>query len=310
MKDPYVVLGISKTATQDEIRKAYHNLAKKFHPDLNPGNKDAEIKFKDVSLAYERIGSEEERAKYDRGETPEQQQKQPDEQARERTFRRRRGPFYHETQDDGGRYSYSFAKDMGEDFFKSFFHTDDRSRYQNEKSSTDEYYQMSVDFKDAVLGAEREITFPNGKRLQVKIPPGIESGTKLRFKNQGGAGIGDLPPGDAYIEITVRPLARFNRVGNNIETEVAVSFIEALLGAEIKIPTIDGSVMLKIPSGVSTGSRLRVRGKGVAFGSSSKENGDQIVIIKVVLPKKIDPELEKTVREWGGKFSYNPREEP
>jgi DnaJ-class molecular chaperone len=283
IKDPYSVLGVLKNATQDEIKNAYHGMAKKHHPDLNPGNKAAEARFKDASLAYERIGSAEERAKYDRGETLEQQREQSYEQAS--APRGRRGPFYHETQRAGGRYSYSF----GEDF-----------------EGEDDFYQMSVDFKDAALGAEREITLPNGKRLQIKIPPGVESGTKLRFKNQGGPGIGNGPTGDAYVEITVRPLAGFRRVGNTIETEVAVSFIEALLGAEIQVPTLDGQVMLKIPQGVNTGSRLRVRGKGVA---SAGGRGDQIVLIKVALPKKVDPELLKTVRGWGGKYAYNPREE-
>ncbi|MBF0315417.1 MAG: J domain-containing protein [Oligoflexia bacterium] len=267
MKDPYVVLGVSKSSTQDEIRKAYHNQAKKYHPDLNPGNKNAEAKFKELSLAYEQIGSEEERIKYDQGETvKEAHQKQYQE----------RSSFFHKTQEGGGRYSFFFDQEL-----------EDR----------DEFYQMSIDFKDAILGAEREITLPHGKRLLVKIPAGVESGSKLRFKNQGSSG------GDAYVEVTVRPLVGFKRIGNNIETEVAVSFIEALLGAEIKIPTMDGSVLLTIPPGVTTGSRLRIRGKGV------KGSGDQIVLIKIVLPLKINPELQKSVREWGEKYSYNPREE-
>lgn len=302
INDPYQILGVARTATQDEIKSAYRNLAKKLHPDLNPGNKTAETKFKDVASAYERIGTAEERAKFDRGETAEQQQ--------EKSSQRH----YHETQQDQGRYSYSFGKGMGgEDFFENLFRSQNRGPEGAQArgapidfAGEDHLYQMSVDFKDAILGAEREITLPHGKRLQVKIPPGVETGSKLRFKNQGGPGIGKGPAGDAYIEITVRELTGFTRAGRDIETETPISFIEALLGAEIKVPTLEGSVMLKVPPGVSTGSRLRIRGKGVAYG---KDPGDQLVKLKIVMPKKTDPSLEETVRNWNGKYSYNPREE-
>ena len=286
IKDPYLVLGISKSATQDEIKIAYRNLAKKLHPDLNPGNKVSEEKFKDVSIAYERIGTVEERAKFDRGETTEQKAEQQQEQART----------YHETQQDGGRYSY--------DYFENLFRSAGGAR--GGARGEDHLYQMSVDFKDAVLGSEREITLPHGKRLLVKIPPGVETGSKLRFKHQGAPGIGKGSAGDAYVEITVKPLPGFNRVGFDIESENPISFIEALLGAEIKVPTLESSVMLKVPPGVTTGSRLRIRGKGILHG---KERGDQIVSLKVVMPKKVDSELEKSVREWGDKYSYDPRVE-
>ena len=303
MKDPYQVLGVTQAATQDEIKSAYRNIAKKFHPDLNPGNKKAEVKFKDAAVAYERIGTPEARTKFDRGETQEQQQ----EQARSSADR---GPFYHETQADGGRYAYSFGGNAGgDDFFENLFRASSGARggaRASDLAGEDHLYQMSVDFRDAVLGAEREIALPGGKRLQVGIPPGIETGTKLRFKGQGGPGVGKGSAGDAYVEVTVRPLPGFRRVGSDIETEVSISFIEALLGSEIKVPTLDGSVLLKVPPGVSSGSRLRIRGKGVAL---SHAGGDQLVALKVVMPKKVDPDLAKAVQEWGGKYAYNPREE-
>ncbi len=312
MKDPYQILGVSKTSTQDEIKNAYRNLAKKFHPDLNPGNKTAESKFKDAASAYEMIGTPEARTKFDRGETLEQQQEQAQRHARE--SQGDRGPFYHQTQQDGGRYSYSFGKDMGgEDFFENLFRSQGGGRGQNPFQTDrtnvpgeDHLYQMSVEFRDAILGAAREITLPTGKRLQVKIPPGVETGTKLRFKNQGGPGIGSAPAGDAYVELTVKPLEGFKRDGLAVETEVSISFIEALLGASIKVPTLDGSVLLTVPPKVDTGTRLRIKGKGV---STPKGSGDQIVTLKVVMPKKVDPELENAVRGWGDKFAYNPREE-
>lgn len=313
--DPYVTLGVSKLATQDEIKAAYRNFAKKFHPDLNPGNKTAEAMFKDAASAYEQIGTPEERAKFDRGETPEQQQEQAQRSGsrNSRAYSGGAGPFYHETQQEGGRYSSSFGKGMGgEDFFENLFRSagQGRSNYQTggmaeDFAGEDHLYQMSVDFKDAILGAEREISLPTGKKLQLKIPPGVETGSKLRFKNQGAPGVGKGVAGDAYVELTIRPLPGFTRVGNNVETELSISFIEALLGAEIKVPTVDGTVMLKVPPGVTTHSRLRVVGKGVAL---KQARGDQIVVLKVVMPATRNPDLEKAVREWGDKYSYNPRE--
>jgi DnaJ-class molecular chaperone len=314
MKDPYQSLGLSRQATQDEIKNAYRSLAKKYHPDLNPGNKEAEKKFKDVAGAYELIGTPEMRAKFDQGETSEQmQQQQQYEQARSRQSRSG-GPSYYNTQQNGGRYSQFFGEGAGmDDIFESLFRQGrggPSSRQRGKISGEDQLYHMEVDFKDSILGADREITLPHGKKLQIKIPPGINSGKRLRFRGQGGPGAGGAPPGDAYIEITVKPLTGFTRVGNNVESELPISFIEGILGAEVQVPTLEGSVLLKIPPGVSTGSRLRIRGKGVASANKADASpGDQIVILKVVLPKQVDPELQATLRAWGGKYSYNPRGE-
>jgi len=313
INDPYQVLGISKSASQDEIKNAYRGFAKKFHPDLNPGNKTAEAKFKEIASAYELIGTPEARTKFDRGETDEQQAAQARKAYEEARASQGNDDFYYNTQRGGGRYSSAFGQDMGGDeFFENLFRNAGRSRGARTRSAPedmrgeDQLYQMEIDLKDSALGAEHEITLPAGKKLKVKIPAGIESGTKLRFKNQGGAAPPQGTAGDAYVEIKVRPSAQFKRVGNDIETEVPVSFIEAVVGAEIQISTIDGGVMLKIPPGVSTGSRLRVRGKGVLSG---ERRGDQIVVLKVVIPKTVDPELQAAIRGWDGKFSYNPRTE-
>lgn len=311
MKDPYQSLGLSKQATQDDIKNAYRALAKKYHPDLNPGNKEAEKKFKDIASAYEFIGTPEARAKFDRGETPEQMQEQQQQHyERARTRQSRSGPFYYNTQQEGGRYSQSFGEDPGMgDIFENLFRQARGGSTRTQGSSLageDQLYQMEIDFKDSILGADREITLPSGKKLQIKIPPGIDTGKRLRFRGQGGPGAGNGPAGDAYIEITVRPLPGFRRVGNNVESELPISFIEGILGAEVQVPTLDGSVMLKIPAGVSTGSRLRIRGKGVA---APKDPGDQIVVLKVTLPKQVNPELQDAVRAWAEKYSYNPRGE-
>jgi DnaJ-class molecular chaperone len=294
MLNPYDVLGVSKTATQEEIKKSYRLLAKKYHPDLNPGNSIAEKKFKEISHAYDLIGTAEERAKFDRGETKDQQ-----EQAWHHQENRRRSA----EGARGNRYSQSFADQFGgEDFFEELFRG--KRGHKAPKSDRDTHYQMTVSFGESITGVEKTITLPNGKNIQIKIPAGISPGTKLRFKNLGQTDPEDQSSGDAFIEILVEPLAGWTRVGLNIETEVAISFIEAILGAEISVPTMYGPVMLKIPTGASSGNKLRIKGKGVKSGS---DIGHQIVQLKIVMPKTIDPELKAQVLKWNGAFDYNPR---
>lgn len=306
--DPYLELGVSKTASQEEIKNAYRALAKKFHPDLNPGNKKAEAKFKNINAAYEILGNPETKAKFDRGETAEQMEAE----ARANSAYGQGGPSYSFYSDDGN-FSSSFGGMGADDFFENLFRQANTSKGKARSKRApmnypgeDQTFLMEIDLRDAIRGAQKELALPNGKKLQVKIPPGVDTGSKLRFRGQGSPGMGNASAGDLFIELKVRPLKGFTRNGNDIEVEVPVSFIEAIEGAEIPVPTMDGSVSLKIPPGVSTGSRLRIRGKGVIKGEKA---GDQFVIVKIVMPKKIDPQLQAAVREWGGKFSFNPRVE-
>jgi DnaJ-class molecular chaperone len=291
MDDPYKILGVATDATQDEIKKAYRNLAKIHHPDLNPGKKASEDKFKAISQAYELIETPESRKKFDDGEVLKNQNQQ------------QRESFY-KTQQGDGRYSRSFGNDFSEeDFFANLFRAS-QQRESSPRKGQDQLYELSITFKDAVLGAEKEITLANKKKLAVKIPGGILTGKKLRFSKMGGTGIKGGVAGDAYVRITVEALAGFHRSGNTIETEVPISFYEGLLGGEIKVSTIDGNILLRIPPGSSTGARLRIKGKGVISASS---RGDQIVTLKVVLPKKPSSELQSAVKEWEKKFPFNPR---
>lgn len=299
MMDPYEALGLTKSASQEEIKKSFRKLAKKYHPDLNPGNKEAEKKFKQVSHAFDLVGTPESRAKFDRGETDEQQQKQYEE------FMKKKKPSYYETQHDGGRYSYSFGDDLGgADFFENLFGGGGRRAGSMDFPGEDVIYKMDVEFREAALGGEKVITLPDGKKLQVKIPAGIDSGKKLRFKNMGKPGIGKGPAGDAFIEINVKPLPGFGRAGDDIESELPVSFLDAITGAEVEVPTLDGSVMMKIPPGVSTGSKLRIKGKGA--GPEGKR-GNQIVVLKIVMPKTVDPALKAAAENLKNQFNYDPR---
>lgn len=303
MFDPYSILNVPKTADQDEIKKAFRNLAKKLHPDLNPGNKEAEKKFKDVSHAFDLIGTPEARKKFDQGETSEHEKANYEE-----FFKQRRGPFYSQTQSGpgGGRYSYSFQDDLGdEDLFETIF---GKRRSGKTRSGgfpgEDQLFQVEVDFTEAALGAEKLITLPNGKNLQVKIPAGIEEGKRLRFKGQGSPGQGGANAGDLYLEIKIRPKEGFKRIGQDIETEVAISFFEAILGGDIPVNTLDGKVMLKIPPGSSSGMKLRVKGKGA--GEAGKR-GNLLVQLKILVPKSPSKELTESIQKIFKECSYDPR---
>jgi DnaJ-class molecular chaperone len=305
MTDPYATLGLSAGASLEDIKKAYRRLAKKNHPDLNPGNKEAEKRFKDISHAFDLIGTAESKAKWDRGETDQQKQHQYEEYMR---GGQRQGPRYGQTQGGGGRYSYSFGEEMGDDdIFASFFGGGRRGQGPGGDFNIpgqDEVYKLEVDFKDAALGGETLITLPNGKKLQVKIPAGIQEGQKLKFKGLGGAGIGKGPPGDAFIEIQIRASEKFRREGKDILSEVSISVFEAIFGGEIPVETIEGSILLKVPPGVSSGSKLRIKGKGAGDGEG---RGNHLVELKIVTPKNPSPEFQKSMKELAERFAYDPR---
>jgi DnaJ-class molecular chaperone len=295
MKDPYKILEVEKSAGDDEIRKKYRELAKKYHPDLNPNMKDAEQKFKEISVAYKLIENKEAREKFEKGEFDEQFRKQSE----------RSGPFYHEFQGDGGRYNYYYEGDIG-DIFQSLFGDKGKGR-AFDLAGQDILYQMEIDLRDAIGGAEKEITLSGNKRLKVKIPPGVRSGTKLKFKGQGGPGIGKGSPGDAYVILSIKLSPIFKINGNNIEMTVPISLDEAINGTKINIHTVTDTVLLHIPQGVNTGTKLRIKGKGFPSGNGDIA-GDQIVKIKVVLPEKNDDELRSFIKKWSEKNPYNPRE--
>jgi DnaJ-class molecular chaperone len=304
MKDYYSILGVGKSATSDEIKSSYRKLAKELHPDLNPGNKHAEAKFKDVAEGYEILGDPEKRKKYDRGELDEQQQEAYREQQQSRT--RKRG--YSQSQGPGGQRGYS-GRFSFEDIFGGMGGGEGFGGGNFSFAGQDENYTMEVDLPSVAHGAEREIGLPNGKRLRVKIPAGVNDGMRLRFAGQGGPGANGGPPGDVYVEIKVKPSKLYERHGSDLEIEVPISLGEAISGGEVKVPTLDGPVMLKVPAGVSSGAKLRVRGKGLPTREKPGQRGDQLVRLKVVMPPQVDDELKRAVEEWSKKNPYDPRAE-
>jgi len=298
MKDPYETLGVSKTASADEIRKAYRKLAKKLHPDLNPGDKQAEERFKEVSVANDLLSDPEKRRRYDAGEIDASgAEKAPPNARYYRDYAAGAGHPY----EGQGAYG-DFAQ--GDDLFAELLR---RSAEQaRRRPGADMHYELPIDFLDAVNGATKTITLPQGGTLDVTIPAGVEDGQILRLRGKGAPSPGEGPPGDALVQVVVKPHRYFTREGDDILLDLPITVKEAALGAEVKAPTTTGSVMLKIPKRSSTGDVLRLRGKGVKTRGGA---GDELVRLKVMLPKEADPELDAFLANWSPAASYDPRKE-
>jgi len=296
--DPYSLLGVSKDASQEDIQKAYRKLAKKLHPDLNPGNKTAEENFKQVSAAYDLLGDPEKRARFDRGEI--------DESGAERPRQR----YYRDFADDmAGTHAYSsdagFADFEGEDILSEIFGRSAGARATRPRRGFDIRYTLPVDFLDAVNGATRQVRLADGSELKVTIPPGTRDGQVLRLRGKGEPGRNEGPAGDALVEITVQPHPAFERKGDDIHVELPLSLREAVLGGKVPVPTTTGTVTLTVPPWSNSGKMLRLRGKGVVRPDGTR--GDQYATVKIVLPDGPDPELESFMAGWRQGQRQDPR---
>jgi DnaJ-class molecular chaperone len=297
MRDPYQLLGVARDADQDAIKKAFRKLAKKLHPDLNPGNKKVEQEFKEVNAAYDLLSDPQKRARFDRGEIDASGAERP-----ERSF-------YRAYAEGGGNAKYreaEFGEFSAEDILSELFGRGRRSRQPSRTRGEDVSYTLPVSFVDAANGAKKRVTLADGKTLDVTIPPGTEHGQTLRLKGQGMPGVGGGPAGDAYVEIQVEPHAFFTRKDANVHLEVPVTLPEAVLGATLTVPTVDGKVSIKVPPGSNTGSTLRLKGRGIVDRKSG-QRGDQYVTLKVVLPERPDPELQEFLERWSASHGYDPR---
>src|SRR5258708_411274 len=282
--DPYTTLGVKKDATQDDIQKAYRRLAKKLHPDLNPGNKIAEDKFKEVTAAYELWSDPDKRGGFDRGEIDASGVERPRQQ------------YYRDFADQDGWTAYTnnsgFA-DFGdfsgsEDILSEIFGR--QGRAARRRRGQDVRYHLDLSFLDAVNGGKQSIILPDGAPLDVNTPPGTRDGQILRLKGKGHPALGDGPPGDALIEISVLPHPYFTRKGDDIYLDLPISLKEAVLGAKIKVPTPSGAVTAAVPKWSKTRRILRLKGPGVPRSDGRK--GGQKLTLQLRVPHKPDPELD------------------
>lgn len=277
--DPYAVLGVPRTASQKEIRKAYRALAKKYHPDLNPANREAEAKFKEIANAYAILGDPEKRARFDRGEIDAEGQERP------------RPEYFYRDFAQGTEAGAGPGFDAEEILAELFGHGA-RIRMRGQ----DIHYRLEIPFIEAYHGGVRSLALPDGSRVEVKIPAGVKSGEILRLRGKGMPGVGGGPPGDLLLEVTVAPDPRFTLKGEDIHIDQPVPLAEAVLGGRIQVPTPSGAVMVRVPPWSSSGTVLRLRGKG--YPRRGGGHGDAYVTLRIVLPSPPDPELESLLRRW------------
>jgi DnaJ-class molecular chaperone len=303
--DPYASLGVSRSASADDIRRAYRTLAKELHPDVRPGDKAAEDRFKRATAAFNLLSDPVTKQRFDRGEI--------DADGNERMAFNARGPRQGarsyagagagpgSTGGPGGAAGAGDPFDLGDIFSDLFGPGFGGARTYSRMRGRDIRFTLDIDFLDSINGAKRRISLAEGRTLDVAIPAGVETGQVLRLKNQGGAGVQGGPAGDALVELRVRPHAFFRREGQDVHMDLNISLTEAVEGARIQAPTPGGNVTLTIPAGSNTGKVLRLKGKGVSG------QGDQFVRLQVMLPETVDEDLRKFVKKWPKRDATPPR---
>ena len=299
-EDPYRLLGVGREAKPEELRRAYHKLAKRYHPDLNPGKSEAEQRFKAINAAYDLLSDPDKRARFDRGEIDASGSERPEREFYRRHAEGAEGAKYHDAADFSG----ADAADIFADLFGRARHGGAESGGRFRMRGTDRAFSLTVDFLDAALGARKRLALEAGRNLDVTIPAGLRDGQILRLQGQGEPGPGGGPPGDALIEVHVAPHPLFRRDGTDIRVAIPVTLAEAVLGSRITVPTIDGPVAMTVPKHSDSGRVLRLKGRGIT-GDGGR--GDQYVTLTIVLGDRVDEELERFVADWAPRHGFDPR---
>ncbi len=315
-EDPYGVLGVARTATADEIRRAFRDGAKKSHPDLHPGDAAAEARFKALAAANDLLSDPDKRAAFDRGEIdgagaprapdPPRYRDFADgaQGARYRASGRPAGGWTGRADETSGHPAGGWrTEDLG-DIFADMF-GDAGAPPNAPRRGADEAYALSIGLPDAVRGAKRRLTLPDGRVLDVAVPAGVESGQVLRLRERGGPGRNGGPAGDALIELHVEPHPFFRRDGADIHLDLPVTLREAVLGARVTVPTPGGSVAMTVPARSESGRVLRLRGRGVA-ARGTEAAGDLYVTLRIAATEA-DDALAAFVRDWTPAAAADPR---
>jgi DnaJ-class molecular chaperone len=319
MRDPYDVLGVSKSASAADIKSAFRKLAKKLHPDANKHDPKAASRFAELNAAYEIVGDAEKRKAYDRGEID--AEGKPRFQGFEGFGAGHPGGFGNESafetftfgpggfQRSGGRTRGGFGgfEDILKDVFSGARGGRGGAQFEEEEFPAphggDVTAAVTITLAEAAKGAKRRVQLPTGKEVEVKIPPGLATGQQIRLKGQGVAGARGRP-GDVLITVTVAPHPLFERAGTDLRLELPVTLYEAVLGGKVRVPTLDGTVELAIPPGTNAGRTFRLRGKGFP---AKEGTGDLLATVRIVLPEGGDAELEELMRKWRDGKPYDPR---
>jgi len=313
--DLYQRLGLKRGASEAEIKKAYRSLAKQLHPDRNKDNPKAAERFAEVTRAYDLLSDKDKRAQYDRGEIDEEGNPKMPFGGGYGGFNARPGAGPGAGAGQAGGFE-GFQGNFGEadlsDIFEGLFGSAGarggrgggfggfRQRAQPPQKGADTAYRLTVGFIDAATLALQRITLADGKTIDLKLPKGVEDGTKIRLSGKGQEGPGGA--GDAIVTISIAPHPFYTREGDNIRLNLPITLKEAVLGAKVKVPTPEGTVMLTVPKGSSSGKVLRLKGRG--FTGKSGTRGDLLVSLEIEVPAA-DPDLEAFAEKWSG--GGNPR---
>jgi len=301
-KDYYQTLGVGKDASQDEIKKAYRKLARKFHPDVNPDDPNAEEKFKEINEAYQVLSDDDKRKKYDRFGSQWKQYQRTGGRPEDFDWSQWAGGGQYRTVSQE-EFEQMFGGGLGgfSDFFETLFggmggargtrRTTRRPGTQTAARGRDIEHPVQISLEEAFHGTTRLLTDEDGRRSEASIPPGVKSGSKVRLSGQGGEGARGA--GDLYLKVKVQPHPKFKRDGDDLRVDQPVDFFTALLGGEVKVATIDKEVQLTVPPESDSGKTFRLKGLGMPKLGNPKKRGDLFVTLQIQVPKNLTAEQKK-----------------